>query len=88
MSVEGWNWGYYVDMFDRSQNIVGQHWIWGRGYGGTAGVSWMRDGRVGVDKRVFLWRWEGRVESELMTGDWREGWGRAVSFAFWSAALL
>ena len=23
-----------------------------------------------------------------MTGDWREGWHRAVSFAFWSAASL
>ena len=23
-----------------------------------------------------------------MTGDWREGWDRAISFAFWSAALL
>ena len=79
-------------MFDSGRsgylNIVGQHWIWGSGYGETVGVSWTRDEKVSVDKRGFLWWREGRVESELMTGDWREGWDRAISFAFWSAALL
>ena len=51
-------------------------------------MSWTRDEKVSVDERGFLWWWEGRVESELMTGDWREGWDRAVSFAFWSVTLL
>ena len=49
----------------KSLNIVGQQWIWGSGYGGTVGVSWIRDEKVSVDKRGFLWWWEGRVESEL-----------------------
>ena len=49
----------------KSLNIVGQQWIWGSGYGGTVGVSWMRDERVSVDKRGFLWGWEGWMESEL-----------------------
>ena len=56
-------------MFDRGEygylNIVGQHRIWGSGYGGTVRMSWMRDEKVSVDKRGFLWWWEGRVESEL-----------------------
>ena len=46
-------------------NIVGQHWLWGSGYGGTVGVSWTRDEKVSVDERGFLWWWEGQVESEL-----------------------
>ena len=62
--------------------------MWGSGYGGTVGLSGMRDERVSVDKRGFFW-WGGSdgVRAK-MTGDWREGWGRAISFAFWSAALL
>ena len=28
-------------------------------------MSWTRDVRVSVDKRGFLWWWEGRVESDL-----------------------
>ena len=39
--------------------------MWGSGYGGTVGVSWMRDEKVSVDKRGFLWWWEGLEESEL-----------------------
>ena len=37
----------------------------GSGYGGTVGASWTRDESVSVDKRGFLWWWEGRMESGL-----------------------
>ena len=48
----------------------------------------MRDEKVNVDKRISLVvRGSGGVKAK-MTGDWREGWDRAISFAFWSAALL
>ena len=40
---------------------------------GTVGVSWIRDEKVSVDKRGFLWWWEGRVESELR---WQETGGK------------
>ena len=56
-------------MSDRTRkgylNIVVPQLIWGSGYGGTVGVSWMRDETVSVDKRGFLWWWEGLEESEL-----------------------
>ena len=56
-------------MSDRTRkgylNIVVPQLIWGSGYGGTVGVSWMRDETVSVDKRGFLWWWEGWMESWL-----------------------
>ena len=48
----------------------------------------MRDERVSVDKSIFLVVGGSDGIRAKMTGDWREGWDRAISFAFWSATLL
>ena len=48
----------------------------------------MRGEKVSLDKRISLAVGGSDSVRAKMTGDWREGWDSAISFAFWSAALL
>ena len=43
-------------------------------------MSWKRDEKVSVDKRISLVVGGSGGVRAKMTGDWREGWDSAISF--------